>query len=380
MYLIQKLQEHGLMWFVRRAVSELVKPTTSLGKYFRPFSSLIYVTISKPINYFSSFRFTAKKSKSSLYFFYDLDIEPITYDFVWALCIANAKREELGLTSLHVVFVPGKVQGLRKESSDYERAVSSDARHWRIYSILIPALKLLPCKFGITFCTSREDARFIRQKQAKFVYPDKYNVTFPIPYAPEQAMQYYQNMLPLRADNQALSYVSEWLNQHAPHKKTIVITLRQYAFAPDRNSNMNAWAKFAKTLDSNEFFVVFVPDMDQALNEQPKGLSEFHFFTPACWNLNLRAALYESAYLNLGVNTGPMALCWLNARCNYITFKAFSTTVPQASMEVMIDRGFIPSENPKFATPFQKWVWQEDDFEIILEEFKWMCDSLEKRI
>lgn len=378
MYL-KKLRENGLIWFLRRIVKELVSPTTGPGKYVSFFSGFFYYLLSKPINFLAFKTGFHSKAKDTLYFFYDFDVEPITFDFGWALCIANARREELGLTHLRIIFVPGRVSGLRNETPDYDKIIGFDARNWRVNSIILPILQLLPARHGFVFCADRNEAMFIREKQAQFVYPEKYTVAFPTSHAPQLAMYYQQKMLTFKADSQAISYISEWQKQHAFNKKLIVITLRQYAFSPERNSNIAEWAKFANALNKEEFLVVFIPDTESALLSIPVELERFYFFKPACWNLNLRAALYELAYINLGVNNGPMILCWCNPNCAYITFKTFAKNVPQASLEVMIDRGFIFGQNPKFANQFQKWVWEEDVFELIHHEFLLMHDLLRTR-
>ena len=376
MYIIGKLQQHGLKWFIRRVIRELIKPTTNVGQFFKPISPLFYYFISKPANFIYVRSRLKNPSKDTLYFFYDFEIEPITYDFIWALCVANARREELGLVYLAVVFVPGTSNGLRNESPEYEEKVSYDARIWRIYSILIPSIKLLSCNVSMILCATREEATIIREKQARFVYPAMYNVMFPIPYAPEQAIMYRQKLMSLQADHKAKEYVSEWLQQYAKNKKVVVVTLREYGYTPERNSNIMAWAQFANSIDKEKFFIAFVPDTDQDMRGVPDALKNFSFFHPASWNLNLRGALYELAFLNLGVNTGPMSLCWFNPKCRYITFKVAVKNVPQVPLQMITDKGFIPGSNPRFVNQFQKWVWEDDDFDIIVKEFKLMCESI----
>ncbi len=381
MDLLLKLKQQGLIWMIRRIFREFIEPTTTVGKRLKPFFIFVYYLLNKPINFlFYVYSLMSKSSKNSLYFFYDFEVEPITYDFIWALCIANARRNELGLSNLRIVFVPGTEEGLRKEEAEYEKIIDREARYWRIYSILLPAIRLLPCASSFMLCATRAEAMLVREQQAYFVYPEKYNVTFPVPYSPRKAMDYRQKFMALQADQQTLEYVSQWLSRGCKNKKIIVITLRQYAYSPARNSNIVAWAQFARTLDKERYYVVFVPDTEQALSESPTELQEFDFFLPACWNLNLRCGLYELAYLNLGVNNGPMALCWLNPRCRYITFKTSVETVPQASTEVLLDRGFVLGENPQFTNKFQKWVWEDDDLNVISREFEQMCDVLNEGV
>ena len=93
--------------------------------------------------------------------------------------------------------------------------------------------------------------------------------------------------------------------------------------------------------------------------------------------VGLRMALYQRAYLNLGVNTGPMGLCWLNDQTRYITFKILTGAVPNTTAEYMRFLGFEPGKSLPFATPWQQWVWAEDKFEIIKDAFSAMLMRLE---
>lgn len=376
MYILEKLQNYGVKWFLRRVMRESMQPTTRWGQYFKPFAPWLYYALNKPIHFVQARRHLKESSKDTLYFFYDLEVEPITYDFVWALSVANAEREARNLSTLHVVFVPGTVMGFRKELPAYAKVIDHDARLWRVDAILLPSLQLLPCPYGMTFCATRIDAIQLLEKQAKSVYPTKYNVTFPVPYAPEQAVAFGQSCMALRATHQAKAYVYEWLQRYSNDKKLIVITLREYDYTLERNSNIDAWVRFANELNTDQFFIVFVPDTEQAMRDMHQELQAFHTFMPACWNLGLRAALYELAFLNLGVNTGPMSLCWFNARCRYITFKTAVKNVPEIPLEMITSKGFVPGENPAFCNRFQKWVWEEDEYEVISREFELMCQAL----
>lgn len=370
------MRDYGIKWMVRRVVRELIRPTTRFRSYIMPFSALFYHGVSRPLSFLSTLVVKNNHANDTLYFFYDFEVEPVTYDFVWALSVANAKREELGLSHLHVVLVPGSYGGLRKELVDYESQVPHEARLWRLHAMILTSVKLLPLSCGVTLCSSRAQASLIRAREAKHIYPSSYNVAFPIPHAPELAAIYGPMVCALRADKQAKRYVMDWLHHHAKQRKTIVVTLRNYTYTPERNSNVQAWIRFANGLDKQKYFVVFIADTEQALHPVSDELRELTFFNEACWNLNLRMAIYELAYLNLGVNTGPMALCWFNAACRYITFKAAVKNVPAVPLRMITDKGFTPHQNAPFAGNFQKWVWEDDDFDIIIEEFEHMCKRI----
>jgi hypothetical protein len=112
-----------------------------------------------------------------------------------------------------------------------------------------------------------------------------------------------------------------------------------------------------------------VRDTDRSFGPPPPELAGFILFDPAAIKLGLRMALYERAYLNLGVNNGPMGLCWLNTNARYITFKILTSGAPQTTVDYMRFLGFEIDRSLPFATPSQKWVWEDDDAEIIAREF-----------
>ncbi len=156
--------------------------------------------------------------------------------------------------------------------------------------------------------------------------------------------------------------------------------MRNYGYKPQRNSDLAAWTTFARGLDRDRYFVVFVPDLDQCLDGLPDALAGATVFAEAAWALGLRMALYEHAFLNLGINHGPMGLCWLNARTRYITFKLLTQSVPQTTVDYMRSLGFEPGRSLPFATAWQRWVWEEDSCEVIAREFAAMVRRIEERM
>lgn len=377
MSIITILRYYGVKCVIRRIIREFISPTTKFRKYYKFLSPIFYYLISKPSNLITFSKSQQIASNDTLYFFYDFDVEPVTYDFAWALSVANAYRQKQGLGVLKIVLVPGKMQGLKKEQPQYEQVLNYNSRIWRIHSIIIPCIHLLTCPYSFTLCTTREEAMIIREKEAKNVYPKRYNLTIPVSYEPELAILYPDKIMGFCANNQAKTYVSQWLQARAQSRKVIVVTLRQYDYTLERNSNIAAWTQFASTINKKKFFIVFISDTEQALQPIPHELQKYDFFNEACWNLYLRAAIYELAYLNLGVNTGPMSLCWFNSACRYITFKTVVKNGPKVALEMLTNKGFVPGSNPSFVNSFQKWVWEEDDLDVITREFKMMCDVID---
>jgi hypothetical protein len=82
-------------------------------------------------DYFS--REIAASGHTVLFAFYE--VAPVTFDIAWLLAAADVDRRRRGLESIHVVIAPGRYQGVRRESNNYEAAVPPLARHERITSI-----------------------------------------------------------------------------------------------------------------------------------------------------------------------------------------------------------------------------------------------------
>jgi hypothetical protein len=307
----------------------------------------------------------------------------VTFDFLWFLVGADLRRRRLGLRALHVVIVPGPHHGVREEQTDYEAVVDPAARRWRIHHILLPACSFLPCPYSVTLAASRGEAAQLQSTASRRLYPPGYESLLPISHHPNDclvpARAEQAEIGVLRADSEGLRSVDNWLAAHGcGTTRLITITLRGYSYMRKRNSSLGEWVRFAAKLDPARFFVVFVPDTEQTLGGPLPELSGFCVCPEAAWNIGLRMALYERAYLNLGVNGGPMGLCWLNDRTRYITFRMITNSVPQTTADYSRSLGFEIGASLPFANAFQKWLWEEDDSLILIErEFYAMVDRIE---
>lgn len=312
--------------------------------------------------------------------FYDLKVSPITFDFLWFLAAADLTRRRVGARSVHVVVVPGTSDGVRIERDDYEDVISPDARRLRLFNLTIPATALLPSISGLTLAGTRAEAALLR-RAATHVYPVGYETALPSFMHPSECLNAARTdgaeIAVLRAPRAALDALDQWLAPRLGERRLIVITLRHYAYMPARNSSIAEWTSFARSLDPKQFFVVFVPDTNQTLG-LPTEFEGITVFGEAAWNLVLRMALYERAFINLGINNGPMGLCWLNARTRYITLRMRTESVPQTTLAYTSSLGFEPYRSLPFATPFQKLLWDEPDTaEVIRREFDLMTVALD---
>ena len=94
-------------------------------------------------------------------------------------------------------------------------------------------------------------------------------------------------------------------------RQIVTITLRNYDYIQARNSDIKSWVEFAGELDPEKYRVVFIPDASVHGIESIEQLNGLEVFVPACWNIQLRAALYRRAWTNMGVTCGPLAISGL---------------------------------------------------------------------
>jgi hypothetical protein len=120
-----------------------------------------------------------------------------------------------------------------------------------------------------------------------------------------------------------------------------------------------------------------VPDTERTLDPLPWALRSLEVFREASWIVPLRLALYERAFLNLGVNNGPFLMGALSASVRLLAFKMITPSVPQTTEEFMARLGFEIGGQLPFATPFQRLVWEDDRLDVIEREFKDMVARIE---
>jgi len=375
----QKIRENGYPWFAERLRDSCRRALNrrTLGLLYRRVRGVVL----RPLTlYLGEFR---RNNPDSLHVYYDLDLYPISFDVGYFLIWADLQRRRLKLSSLHVVFVPVENEALRKFPSGYAEVVDGISRQWRFRNIAIPLTTLLDSSVGVTVCASRSQADAIKLTA-------RHN--FPAPRGllsrPVGLASMYRDIIAgfrpgeesdgLRASPQGIRYVRQWVAANCQGKRLIVVTLRQYGVDMRRNNDMKAWLAFARSLPASQYAVVFVPDTDHALDQSRHSLDGFHVFDAAAWNVEIRMALYQEAYLNMTVNTGPATLCVLGRQCRYLMFKVVVPDVYLASEQVLLEYGFKKNENPPFAGPFQKWVWDVDSYDVLKREFEAMVALIEQ--
>ncbi|MGE4219787.1 MAG: tetratricopeptide repeat protein [Alphaproteobacteria bacterium] len=302
--------------------------------------------------------------------FYDLQVAPVTFDFVVFLTLAEMARRRSGAQGLHVVILPGPAEGFRADDVSYD----ADNKSWRLHNIMLPALGLMETPPAVTLCRRRDEAAALESGLSGPVFPEGYRVAAPrgeFLWSGIAAAHARGESIPrLRATAQARAYMREWLAPQVQGRKTVTITLRESSHAPARNSDLSAWAEFAHSLDSARFIPVVIRDTEAAFGPIPNALTGFPLCAEAAIHLDLRLALYEQAHINLMVVNGPGILCWLSAEARFLMFKCANAAWANTRDIYWNTVGIARGGQIHGTGSFQRLVWDGDEPATIRTAFE----------
>lgn len=173
----------------------------------------------------------------------------------------------------------------------------------------------------------------------------------------------------------ARAAIAQWVASHAGGRRLIVITLREAAYWPARNSRLDQWRRALEPLIRDDRYLpVIVRDTAKAFT--PFGA--LTTFPAACFDLDIRAALYEAAHLNLAVNNGPCHLMYFNPACRYLVFKQLVADAPCTNAGWWRTRiGLDVGMQYPWADHTQRLVWRDDDAATIADETTAMLAQLD---
>jgi hypothetical protein len=156
--------------------------------------------------------------------------------------------------------------------------------------------------------------------------------------------------------------------------------LREYwANSEHRNSNTTAWLDFALSLDMNEYFPLIIRDtykVSEPLEEKYQSLTMYPI---AAVDLSIRLALYHQAYINMGVDNGPLYPISYLEGARSIIFRWCSNEIPNLSDRTNSMHFFEVGENHFFNdNGFQINAWMDDSFENIQTQFSVLENKINK--
>jgi hypothetical protein len=334
------------------------------------------------------------KSKDTLYAYYDLATSALDFGVYIFLLIAERERIRLGLGKLCLVVVPEKEDVLQQrhnrliaELTGEREDVVKDDMEWRMRNIIVPSISLVPSRCQVNVFLSRKEAHMFQRVFVKHIFPLEYSMSNSI----KVNSQYKYTMLDhwvtalkkgplpdISPKRKTLSYISDWIKLHAKGRKVITITLRESSRFLARNSSLSDWGLFLRSLNKDIYYPVILRDTEKDFQPVPEALQGVSIFHQPVWNIELRAALYELSYLNMGINNGPSVLFEMNKKARYLLFKILTTSIEGTSREYFEACGLNFGDSLPQSTPFQVLVWEDDNFEVIKREFEKMCKKIEQ--
>lgn len=266
---------------------------------------------------------------------YDLAVEPCNYDFPCWLAYAEMQRIREGAEGpLRVAF---------QRPRDNEDTPEINAKKLQMHrDVLVPLVEL----FGAVWDDNA-------------VYGRRYNT-----YAMRPIVEAYLKgeALPRLKSKYGASSIDG-----APY---ITITLRECP--PDhwkhRNSNVEAWTKFARYLEAKGERVIFVRDTAKA--EEP--LEGFKTYPPASIDLHARVALYHGAKANLFVSNGPWMMGCFSEQ-PLLMFVEISLAEPfHAGRPTWwrTNHGIGEGQQFPWFTEHQRIIWKRDTYENLVEAWE----------
>lgn len=362
--ILKKIKQKGFLWLYARIKNEFVRPTFGVNMYFSGWIE----ALRKICQWNNRVHQNKIIGEDTLLFIYDLNVVPATFDFAFLLAAAETFGKNHGKTKVFVVFWQKKLEELGDE--DYTAIVSQDSQQWRVNNILVQLSQLYPACSGYGFLPS--DAKVDNFIQNQLVYPARYSSTFkpyPLNYAEIFKLLDKRLFTGFSASKTGIDYIKKWFRYNNITSPIVVITLRKYGFDETRNSNIAEWIKFAHWVKSEGFTPIFVSDTDSCWTSE-KGLDELVVFNEPCWNLGLRMALYEQAFVNFFYSNGTSAIGSLNKKIRLIAMCPVIEDSIHFRSDVVDSFGLDSGQRRyNFAEKHQLLSWKQDMFENIRDDF-----------
>lgn len=268
---------------------------------------------------------------------YDLAVSPPTFDFVTFLMSAERRRLEVGAERMEVVLMPGPAGGFR---ADKLPPFTVEARVGMRRNIVEAMCALLPSCSGVRVLGEREPVA------ADHVFPVGYRVDDPISHYGTRRMVECVNpdFAPLVSPIPAV---------RSP--RLVSFSLRESSYWPSRNVRREAWLEAARVLDSRGYEVVIVPDIDAP----PFPDGPWQVNQAAAIGLQERAAIYETAAVNLFIASGPMCMALFMKHARSVAVRMEFDGAPCTNAQFLAGCG-LPAGS-QFNRPEFHIAWAKDE-------------------
>ncbi|MFK3863437.1 hypothetical protein [Pseudoalteromonas rhizosphaerae] len=309
-------------------------------------------------------------SEDILYAVYDLSVHLACFDVINFVVLAEIARIEQHKT--HIQFILVHDRSTAGENFNTLRFHDADDYAWRIEKIVKTVFTCVPSYISITEFPFKEDA-FIFLATKENVFPESYYTNKKSPAINTLLLR----SVPLKYDMSVLSaplvgknLAASFLNSLPDNKKIIVITLREYEAQPKRNSDIAQWSAFLDSLDLTIYCPVIIRDTYQSTEKPDDRLKKYIHCPQASMDFCVRLALYELAYINMGVSSGPNYSISFVKGARSIIFQMIDENNPASSSWTAKRSGLEIGKDFFFNdSKLQMTIWEKDDLNHLQHAF-----------
>lgn len=332
-------------------------------------------------------QFNIKYYKKRILAIYDFADSPYTSDIVFFILNAEIERRKFNLEKIDIMFITNEQYPC---NPNYQVI---DNYKQLLYNFAIEFTRLFTFIGTIQVIDNRNQASdYLKNiKKNYIVFPFDYDIKFPFErlidlktttYYVTNYAQYAKkdkSINCITAPKDQMRLARRWLLKNAFPKIPITITLREtQQIQSPRNSKINEWEKLIHSYDKEKYIFIILRDYYNLYDTDILVGDNVIYCNEASLSLSFRTALYQLTTLNLFVANGPCVVCLVSNNINYLEFKV----VTNDSCAVPIEHykkyyGFELGDNWYSATKYQKYIWEDDDFEVLKRETDSMLKLLD---
>ena len=273
------------------------------------------------------------REKNSAVYIWDARTNSITFDFADTLYDAHKFFLRHGFNSFDLIIYLPKGHIVKPfKFRNYSLFVSSAEMHQRIINLIIPLAESCKCIKRLKKIDSKKELIHEINSTNKLIFPINYNPTFFNHDAKNDKLHFKnirKEVKPItfpgfEVDNKKVDLFKE-LNLNLDNSKTLIknyitITLRDYGFAPLRNTN-NEDLKIAAEFASNKNAkLIIVPDSISNLKKYSIP-NDSIIYKKARIFIKERIALYKNSLVNLFSNSGTLGVSIFTNGAKAIQFR-----------------------------------------------------------
>lgn len=330
---------------IRRITQEIGTPQTSFGKKIK----LIFLKKYQ----------TKVKKNLNLNLLYNLDYNSATFDFGYVLLMIDKYAKENNI-NFNVIIIKRK----RKDIKDWY-PLNLENINKRIENILVPLAKsFIKCEKIIIYEDLKEIKR--HKKEVFFPYDLKKNIYFfnyNFFYRYLLKHDNYHGILP---NDLFIKEINKIIySKGFDNKKIITLTVRNYSFEEERNTNPCFWLKVLSHFE-HKYFIIIIPDIENLNDRNYYDMFKKYFiFNDCAKSLYMKIALYNLAALNYFPHTGNSVLSQLNKNSCSLTILNTYENRKNLNKSYFNRIGQNVGENYKFLTKKHKICWNSKVSEIV---------------